>query len=346
MTNSKNIENAAVTVDNLQIGYSLGSGKYKRLVSDIHVELLPGELVCLIGSNGSGKSTLIRTMCGLQQALGGKIFFQGKVMKGWNKEIARSVSVVLTDIIHGGHLTVFDLVSMGRYPHTKWMGNIDKHDKEIILESIHLVGLDVFVNSKFDNLSDGEKQRVMIAKALAQDTDVILLDEPTAHLDIFNRVEIVNLLCTLAHQEQKAILLSIHDLELALRTTDIVWLLHEKKLITGAPEDLIISGLISETFKGKAFNFDTHSGTFKILNEQATNIYFNDTSVKGHWTCRALERLGFRISDDKNEAMKLVLHPEKGQWELTWKDERTIFYSIGTLTKCLRLFLAGNEVDI
>ena len=332
--NTEHTGMAAVVLESLGIGYFLGRDRVKELVSNISVRLDQGDMVCLLGSNGSGKSTLIRTICGLQPKLGGKIFIEGKQLKGWNKNLAQQVGVVLTDIIHGGNLTVYDVVSMGRYPHINWMGTLSNEDHEMIMESIVLVGLPEFSNRRFDSLSDGEKQRVMIAKALAQDTRVIMLDEPTAHLDISNRVEIVNLLATLAHQKQKAILLSIHDLELALRMADRIWLLQNKKLFTGAPEDLILSGLVADTFKGKAFYFDSPSGTFRINRKKMHHVYFDNSSLQGLWTRYALERIGCVISENRDE--KIKLNYENNIWELKYEGELSKFKSIETLTKCLR----------
>jgi iron complex transport system ATP-binding protein len=343
LTETKHTEIAAITIDNLEIGYKQSRETDKILISGIHVRLLQGDLVCLIGANGSGKSTLIRTLCGLQPALNGNIYCQYQPLRGWTNALAKQISVVLTDSIQGGNLSVFDIVSMGRYPHTKWMGNLNGRDKDVIMESVRSVGLEDFCFRRFDSLSDGEKQRVMIAKALAQDTRVILLDEPTAHLDINNRVEIMNLLVTLAHEKQKAVLMSVHDLELALRTADSVWMLRNNKLINGAPEDLVLSHQISETFNSNAFDFDMHSGTFKMKNKQLHRIFFEDRTVTGIWTRHALHRIGYVVSNDGTEELKLFFESSKQQWKLTSENEKMIFKSIDTLTRCLRTFYEEND---
>ena len=235
-------------MSNLSVGYS---GKDMKVVCDgISAELHSGELVSLIGANGCGKSTLIRTLAGLQPALGGSIQIDGNNLASMDRKTrAQKMSVVLTDNISVTNTTVYDIVALGRFPYTNWYGTLSARDEEIILQSIQTVGLQDFAYRNIDTLSDGERQRVMIAKALAQDTSLILLDEPTAHLDVQNRIEVMNLLKQLTTVSNKAILLSTHELHLALNVSDSVWIMKKgQPLLCGTPRQMMEKGEIAKAF--------------------------------------------------------------------------------------------------
>ncbi|MDR0872443.1 MAG: ABC transporter ATP-binding protein [Prevotellaceae bacterium] len=240
----------------LAIGYR--RGKTPIIVQqNINVELHAGEVVCLIGTNGCGKSTLLRTLGGLQKPLAGNVFINDKdFTKLSNAEKSLLMGLVLTEQVSVGKLTVSQMVSLGRYPHTDWVGKLTTEDEEKIAEAIALVHLQPKAAAYFDELSDGERQRVMIAKALSQDTPIILLDEPTAHLDLPNRVEMMLLLRRLATQTGKSILLSTHELDLALQTANRIWLMTHEKILCGQPEELVANGSFQAVFHNKAINFD------------------------------------------------------------------------------------------
>ena len=179
-----------LVVNSLTIGYPEKKGEPNIILANLNLEVHEGQVVCILGPNGSGKSTLLRTVSGIQPALGGSVdVLDQEVSTHSHKKLARLLSVVLTDRIDVRNLTVFQLVSMGRYPHNDWLGRLTDKDKKIVERSIAQVNLTDYVSRDVDELSDGEQQRVMIAKALAQDTPLIILDEPTAHLDLPNRVE-------------------------------------------------------------------------------------------------------------------------------------------------------------
>ena len=219
-------QNIILKADNLSIGYPNRKEGDLVILSKLDLEVHAGQVLCILGPNGSGKSTLLRTVSGIQPALEGKVKVLGQdVNTHSHKKLARLLSVVLTDRVEVKSLTVFQPVSMGRYPHNDWLGRLSHEDKEIVDRSIQLVNLTEYMHRDVDELSDGEQQRVMIAKALAQDTPLIILDEPTAHLDLPNRVEIMRLLRELANNTGKAILLSSHDLDLALQSSDWLWLI-------------------------------------------------------------------------------------------------------------------------
>ncbi len=210
-----------LSTSQLSIGY--GS---KNLISGLDLQLHRGELVCLIGRNGCGKSTLIRTLAMLQNAQSGEILIDGKSIKKLSaQQRARLVSVVLTGRTDTGMMRVAELVALGRYPHTDLFGKLTDEDGQIIDSAIAAVGLTEKKNSLVAELSDGERQKIIIAKAVAQDAPIVILDEPTSHLDVPNRIEIMSLMRRLAKEMNKAVLLSTHEPDLALQSADRIWLM-------------------------------------------------------------------------------------------------------------------------
>jgi len=257
------------TVD-LSIGYH--QGKTIRAVQQgLNLQAEAGELIALIGPNGCGKSTLLRTLAGLQVPLAGSV--QLKVVDADETEkhtdlkslklteIALQISLVLTDSVQLGYVTVEQLVAMGRHPYTSLSGKLSRSDEKHIQDALKAVHLEAFSNRLVSELSDGERQRVMIAKALAQNTPIILLDEPTSFLDLPNRVEILLLLRTLAREMQKCILISTHEIDLAIRLADKLWLMNSgETLKTGTPAELTANGSIQSVFQGDSFGFDPETG--------------------------------------------------------------------------------------
>lgn len=253
-----------ISTKNLTIGYR---SKQKEIViqEKLDLDVIPGELICLIGPNGCGKSTLLHTLSGLIAPLCGQVYINNQNQKTLSlHKRAKQMSFVLTDELNIPLMTVYELVSLGRNPYTGWRGNLQSEDTDIIDNSLKQVKLNGFEQRTVVSLSDGEKQRASIAKALAQDTPIILLDEPTAHLDINNRIEILILLARLAHETKKAILLSTHELELALELADNIWLMDNKRMNVGKPDNLINNGLIQEIFHGESYAFDEDEHRFII----------------------------------------------------------------------------------
>ncbi len=297
-----------LSTQHLQIGYS--KGKEKNIVqADLNLELHRGEMVCLIGPNGTGKSTLLRTLSGLQKSLDGKIFIEQKLLeKISNREKALNISLVLTDKVDIANARVFDIVALGRFPYSHWLRGISKDSAQKINEAIKMVHLEEKSLCFLNELSDGERQRVMIAKALAQDTPLIMLDEPTAHLDLPNRVEIMLLLHKLAHQTNKAILLSTHELDLALQAADKIWLMNKNSVICGVPEDMVLNGTFDKVFKSDAYS----NGNFSMNYSLSKKVNLSGEKTKMYWTLRALARAGYFVTDDAETKINIT---EKG-WEL------------------------------
>lgn len=253
-----------IELKNLTTGYTSKSNK--RVVSkDLTACLNNGELTCLLGINGAGKSTLLRTLSAFIPPLSGKILFLGKYLEEYTpKELSKLIGVVLTGRMEQGGLTVFDMVGMGRSPYTGFWGTLREPDKEIVKDAIRQIKIMHLTERTMDTLSDGERQKVMIAKALAQETPVIFLDEPTAFLDFPSKVEIMQMLQSLAHDMKKTIFLSTHDLELALQVADKLWLLDAEHLITGTPKDLAQQGYLDRFFNIPGIIFDKENLTYKI----------------------------------------------------------------------------------
>ena len=230
-----------IRLESLAIGYH-GKHSVKVVAEGISDSIRSGELTCLIGENGAGKSTLLRTLSGFLPPVSGEIDILGKPLKSYREtDLAKVIGVVLTEKNNLQNMTVEELVGMGRSPYTGFWGRLRTEDKEKVVQAIALVGIGELKDRMVQTLSDGERQKVMIAKALAQETPIIFLDEPTAFLDYPSKVEILNLLHRLSSEEGKTIFLSTHDLELALRVADRVWLMTKKGAVqTGSPDNLVI----------------------------------------------------------------------------------------------------------
>lgn len=256
-----------IQLRNLSIGYV--TKKERKVVAEgITADIRSGELTCLLGANGIGKSTLLRTLSAFQPKLAGDIFVQGKEIASYTeKQLSTLLSVVLTEKCDIKNMSARELIGLGRSPYTGFWGTLSEDDKRIVDTAISLVKIENLANRMVDTLSDGERQKVMIAKALAQDTPIIFLDEPTAFLDFPSKVEIMQLLHRLSRQTDKTIFLSTHDLELALQIADKIWLIDKHSSVTiGTPEDLSLSGKLSSFFARKGIIFDQESGLFRIEN--------------------------------------------------------------------------------
>lgn len=230
-------------IDHLSIGY----GSEKVLSKNIDISITKGNLVALVGQNGVGKSTLIRTICGLQPALEGETFLEGLNIKELSpKAIAKKVSVVLTGKPDTLNLSVLELVALGRHPYSGWLGSLKKDDKEKIDESITQMEINYLMEKRLYELSDGQLQKVMIARALAQDTDMIILDEPTSHLDLKNKIEVLQLLKKIT-EFGKGVLISTHEIQLSAQVCDEFWCMDfGKEMLVGKPKELIKSGELQD----------------------------------------------------------------------------------------------------
>jgi len=293
-----------LSTNELAIGY----GQH-TLLANLNLTLKPGELVCFMGVNGIGKSSLIRSLAGLQKILSGTILYSGKPA---DKDLPTKLSVVLTDKTGAPTMTAYELIAFGRYPYMRWDLQLTTIDKQIIERSIEQVSINHLRDKKFHELSDGQQQLVMIARALAQDSGIILLDEPTAHLDLNNKVEIMNLLRRICRSSGKGIVVATHELDLALQTADTVWLAsNDKKILTGIPEDLVLNGSFDNVFGFKGYDLKT--GTVEHVPHLNRKLSLTGNGPLYHWTKRALERAGYQIVTD-SDCTVLAIENEKPYW--------------------------------
>ena len=259
----------------LSIGYPHPGNPALVLARNLNLSIHPGQVIGLLGPNGSGKSTLLRTLSGLQPAISGSVRVMGQTIRSNQvRQTARMLAVVLTDRIDVRNLTVAQLVSMGRYPYSDWFGRTSDQDSERIRTALDQVRMLGFAGRYFNELSDGEQQRTLLAKALVQDTPLIILDEPTAHLDLPNRISIMRLLRRLADETGKSILFSSHDLDLAVHTADHLWLLQKGgALVQGNPDELMEGRAFEETFTTDPDDVDQNllSDYFRSLRSRTAN---------------------------------------------------------------------------
>lgn len=318
-------ENIAPLLSTHQLSVGYGSN---AVLTDINIALNAGELVCFMGPNGIGKSTLIKTLMGLQQPLSGEFKFSS------NETRERQLAVVLTDRIQHPQLTVHELITLGRYPYLSWSLSLKSDDKKIIDQAIHQARVQHLTNKKISELSDGQMQMVMIARALAQETHILLLDEPTAHLDLNNRVEIMNLLKRLTRETNRGILLATHELDLALQTADKVWIATPAKTLkTGIPEDLVLDGSFDEVFQFKGFDLKT--GKIEHPVTQAKTVKLVGSGHEFLWTKNALERNGFEVNDRGCASIEI----EKKNNSISWLVND---YRFGKLASLLE-YLNNND---
>ena len=327
-------EEPIILGENLSIGYLL-QGKKSRVVHDpLNFSIFRGELTCLLGSNGTGKSTLLKTIAGLIKPLKGNLKIMGKALSAYHEEeLSRVLSIVLTGRTHAGGLSVYEIVALGRYPYTGYFGKLSDTDHQVIRDVLIKTGIENLSGVLTAELSDGERQKVMIAKALAQESPVILLDEPTAYLDLASRMEIMDLLRNLAAKENKAILLSTHDLETALKLADRLWLLSpENPLIQGLQEDLAIQGILSEFFTNSRMDFDTLTGSFRLNYENPEPVSIQGREEDIHWIANALARNGFYTGNSGQKARISIEARENRQYILSLKGKPAgVFTSVEAL---------------
>ena len=287
----------SIEIKQLSTGYKVKGGT-RVVASGLTASLRCGEMVCLLGPNGAGKSTLLRTLSAFQPALGGSIEVMGRDINDYkSQELARLISVVLTD--NGGikNMTAEEVVAMGRSPYTGFWGKLSEKDKQVVAKCIGWVGIEELKDRKMQTLSDGERQKVMIAKAIAQETPVIFLDEPTAYLDYPSKVQMMLLLHRLSKTLKKTVFMSTHDLEHALQVADQVWLLDQKEgLATGLPEDLSLDGSVERYFNREGLRYDRESCSFSIAHETPREVPVEGKAdtLEFRLCCKALVRNGIR----------------------------------------------------
>ncbi|MCD6331773.1 MAG: ABC transporter ATP-binding protein [Bacteroidales bacterium] len=330
-------ENIILSAENLTIGYRRKGEPDLVLFSSQSLSSHPDELVALLGPNGSGKSTLLRTLAGLQAPLSGVVSIAGNPIRSSQiRQSARLLSIVLTERVEVRNFTVFQLVSLGRYPYNNWLGRITRDDRLKIANALEQVGLSDYAGHYLHELSDGEYQRAMIAKALCQDTRLIFMDEPTAHLDLPNKVAIMRLLRRLTKETGKSILFSSHELDLTLQTADTLWLIRRGQPVRmGIPEDLILEGAFESTFNTAEVDFDRSTGSFRMQYKDGYPVYYEDNKQNGFWIQHALRRVGFSPVTDSGLPVRVRPGEEPDTWILSVNKKISSFNRLAPLIKTL-----------
>ncbi len=296
-----------LTTDQLSVGYSAPRGT-RTLFENLDLRLPSGMVICFMGPNGIGKSSLIRTLAGLQRPLSGNVRMAG------GNDPSKQVAVVLTDRISAPNMTVYDVVAYGRYPYLNWNLSMNEKDHTQVEQAIDRVQIGHLRDERVYTLSDGQLQMVMISRALAQDTPVILLDEPTAHLDLNNRVEIMKLLKHLAATTNRSVLVATHELDLALQLADQIWVAGTNKdIITGIPEDLVLGGTFDSIFQLKGYDLKTGKVRHEI--NKATTVQLTGEGYEYLWTKNAIERNGYAVV---GEGGAVQIHIERNGEEIRW----------------------------
>lgn len=312
-------QNNILKIRDLGIGYQSKKTLNNILFDRINLIGNSGELIALVGKNGIGKSTLLRNIIGLQEPIHGSVLFYDKPVKSYHRsEFAKLVSFVSTEIINITNLKVFDLVALGRFPHTNWFGKLKPNDLMRSTRALEMVGMSSHLKKNMNEISDGERQRVMIARTLAQDTKIIVLDEPTAFLDLPNKYEIVHLLNKLSKEENKTIIFSTHDLNIAIQEADKIWLMLDDEIIEGAPEDLILNEILNKIFTNTNLSFDKVKGDFRMKRKHTEKIGLFGEGIYYFWTKKALERLGFSVEkgNDAIQNIKIEIRNDSCKWTL------------------------------
>jgi iron complex transport system ATP-binding protein len=299
----------SVCTRELAVGYRSRRAR-REVLTGLNLSAHPGELVCLLGPNGVGKSTLLRTLAKMQPALGGTIEMGGSDLRTLSQmDLARRLGVLLTERPPLGSLTAQRVVELGRYPHSGWFGRLQPRDLQAVAWALQSVGAVPLAMRDFAQLSDGERQRVMIARALAQEPLLLILDEPTAFLDVPSRVELMGLLRRLARDEGLAIVLSSHDLELALRTADTVWLvMSDGRVSAGAPEDVVFAGDVAAAFESTNIRFLPEERTFRLTTGARGRAAVHGDGLRAALAGAVLEREGYAVgAETEREDARLTV---------------------------------------
>ncbi|MCY3914401.1 MAG: ATP-binding cassette domain-containing protein [Chloroflexi bacterium] len=327
----------ALETRDLAIGYRRRTKGDIRLAHGLNLILQRGKLVGLLGSNGVGKSTLLRTLAGRQKPLDGRVLLAGQDLAALSPlALARRLSIVLTLAPQPGLMNGYALVALGRHPHSDWLGRLSAEDHATVAWAIDAVGADDLADLPLAELSDGQRQKLMIARALAQDADIMLLDEPTAYLDLPRRVETMQLLRQLAQSAERALLISTHDLDLALRNCDQLWLMSDAGIMTGAPEDLALDGRLGATFDAAAITFDKRIGSFVLDPKGGPRVRLIGEGEAVLWLRRALERSGFTVCSDAADIE--VAHRANGAaatWDLRVNSHASAHSTIQSVLEAL-----------
>ena len=331
---------AMITTQNLSVGYA-GRHEPTVVASQLALRVRPGAFTCLLGANGVGKSTLLRTLMGMHPPLAGTVLWGDQRLETLSlRERATRLAVVLTERAIETKVSAYTLVSFARHPYTGLFGKLRPADHEIVREAIASVGAEHLADRLFNTLSDGEKQKILIARALAQASELLILDEPTTFLDLPHRIDVFNVLRGIAHRAERTVLLATHDIDTALRAADTLWLMRaDGTITTGSPEDLALRGHLTTLFPPDRLTFDDATGSFTF-----DHIPHGAVDLFGHgrerlWTQRALARHGLRLRKAHEKTkLRIEIHGKNNEstWILSCGDHRSHHSSLASLTDGLK----------
>jgi iron complex transport system ATP-binding protein len=275
---------------------AVGYGK-KTVVDGINLEALKGQLICLLGPNGSGKSTILRSLCGFLAPVQGAVYLKEQdFTKLRPEQLAKTMAVVLTERLSPGLMIGFDIAAMGRYPHTGFFGKLSVLDVAKTWEALRLVNAEDIAHSFFNELSDGQKQKILLARALVQEPELIVLDEPTTHLDVRHRIEVMGILNTLTKEKGITVILSLHEIDLALKSCEIAILVKNNKILAcGAPEDIIQEETVTNLFDISCANYNDFLGTVELANSIKPSTCVIAGAGSGTRIYRLLTKRGYGI---------------------------------------------------
>ena len=282
--------NNVIVAENLDVGY-----EKKVVVEQVDVCGIKGQLICLLGPNGAGKTTILRTLAGLLAPVKGAVQINGDDIRDMKKaDLAKKLAVVLTEQVSLGLLTVYEIASMGRYPHTNFMGKLTQEDKEIVDKSLRAVNAVHLQDRYYSELSDGEKQKIMIVRALVQQPELIVLDEPTSHLDIKHKIEVIRILHKLCMEKGITVIVSLHDIDLAIKGCQTILLIQNGKIAAqGTPEEIIKEGTIQKLYDIEGAQYNELLGSLEFTNSQNPEIFVTGGNGTGIGVYRAISRAGY-----------------------------------------------------
>jgi iron complex transport system ATP-binding protein len=308
---------------NLKMGYQ-HANKTEIILEKLNLQAKSSELIGLIGRNGSGKSTLLRSLMGMLPLMQGDLMIQEQAIRHFTpKQKAKKIAYVSASVNLPGNLRVHEIVAYGRYPYSSLLWRQDREAKSKVHHAMEQMDVLHLADRQLHQISDGERQRCMIARALAQDTPIILLDEPAAHLDIANRYELMKMLRQLADEQNKCIIMSSHDLDIMLNYTDKLWLIHQKNIISQAPEDMVIKKNIELLVDSSNLNFSMENAKFQMQGNSRGHLCLKGEGLVFQWTKRALQRIGFNVECNKSEELNVIVNEceEKTEWKIEFPEK-------------------------
>ena len=322
------------------------------IVRDLNLAVEAGEFICLLGPNGAGKTTLLRALAGLGALLSGDVLLDGSPLRRCSRAtVSTRIAVVLTESLAIPGMTVGELVRLGRHPFTDWKGSLSDADLSAVRKALAVMDLTGWEDRVLPELSDGERQRAAIARALAQESDILLLDEPTTYLDLTHRAEVLRILRDVAWKNGRAVVAALHDLDLALRYADRVWLFDPKtdpsRVIVGGPEDLLLSGAVERVFSSRSVRYDPLDGTFELRNGALVPVHI----AKGtddrlyRMALRTVSRVGGVPAERRDARISLARPLSGGTWVLEGPDGTESLGSLEDVAASLRKNLALTRPD-